>query len=186
MAPQRGSGSRLSADDWIQAGFALLADGGPNALHIDPLCARLEVTKGSFYWHFADLRSYRTALVEAWGSLRDENRRSFENMAGVDPRERLAVMMQTMVASKHWALERTMRVWAMSDDAVLANVQRSDGGVLRAVRQAFTDHGFAPEDAALRAAVVFAAGVGLLHVSSSAREVTPELLERLLDFMFRP
>jgi AcrR family transcriptional regulator len=186
MAPQRGSGRRLSADDWIQAGFALLADSGPNALHIAPLCARLEVTKGSFYWHFTDLQAYRTALVEAWGSLKDENRRPFENMPGVDPRERLSVMMQTLVAPRHWALERTMRVWAMSDDAVLASVQRSDGQVMRAVRQAFTDYGFTPEDAATRAAVVFAAGVGFLHVSNSAQAVPQELLNRFLEFMFRP
>ena len=186
MAQQRGSGRRLSADDWIQAGFALLADSGPDALHLDPLCARLEVTKGSFYWHFTDLQAYRNALVQAWGSLNDENRRPFENMPGVDPPERLSVMMQTMVAPQHWALERTMRVWAMSDDAVLASVQRSDGRVLRAVRQAFTDCGFTPEDAAMRAAVVFAAGVGFLQVSNSAQAVAPELLTRFLELMLRP
>ena len=65
-------GRRLSTDDWIQAGFALLAEGGPNALRLDRLCERLEVTKGSFYWHFADMRAYRAALVEAWGDLRDQ------------------------------------------------------------------------------------------------------------------
>ena len=78
MVTPGGSGRRLSADDWIQAGFALLAEGGPNALRIDRLCERLEVTKGSFYWHFADMRAYRAALVEAWGDLRDEDRRRFE------------------------------------------------------------------------------------------------------------
>ena len=56
MVTPGGSGRRLSADDWIQAGFALLAEGGPNALRLDRLCERLEVTKGSFYWHFADMR----------------------------------------------------------------------------------------------------------------------------------
>jgi len=67
-------------DDWIEAGFAALADGGPNALRIDALCDRLSVTKGSFYWHFTDMAAYRAALVEAWGSLHDRNRRPFENM----------------------------------------------------------------------------------------------------------
>jgi AcrR family transcriptional regulator len=186
MAPQRGSGRRLSADDWIQAGFELLAEGGPNALHVEPLCAKLDVTKGSFYWHFADLQSYRAALVETWGSLRDENRRPFENMPDADPRERLTVMVQTMMGPRHWALERTMRVWAMSDAAVLESVQRSDERVLRAVRHVFVDYGFAPEDAAMRAAVVFASGIGLLYASNSPQSVPPEMLTGFVAFMLRP
>lgn len=186
MAPRRGSGRRLTVDDWIEAGFAVLAESGPNALRVDTLCELLNVTKGSFYWHFTDMAAYRSALVEAWGNLHDRNRRPFENMPDVDPRERLAVMMQTMVAPQHWALERAMRVWALSDDAALASVQRSDGRVLRAVQQAFVDCGFDPEDAALRSLVVFAAGVGLLHVSGSTPAAPPELRERFLDFMLRP
>jgi AcrR family transcriptional regulator len=185
MTPQRG-GRRLSADDWIEAGFAVLADSGPSALRIDPLCERLNVTKGSFYWHFTDVAAYRGALVEAWGSLHDRNRRPFENMPDVDPPERLTVMMQTLVEPQHWALERAMRIWALSDDAVSASVQQSDARVLRAVRQAFVDCGFEPEDAALRSLVVFAAGVGLLHASGSTPAAPPELRDRFLDFMLRP
>jgi AcrR family transcriptional regulator len=185
MTPPRG-GRRLSADDWSDAGFAVLADSGPNALRIDALCERLNVTKGSFYWHFTDMPAYRSALVEAWGNLNDRNRRPFENMPGVDPRERLDVMMRTLVAPQHWALERAMRVWALTDDAVLASVQRSDGRVLRAVQQAFIDCGFEPDDAALRSLVVFASGVGLMYASGSTPAAPPELRNRFLDFMLRP
>jgi AcrR family transcriptional regulator len=185
MTPSRG-GRRLSADDWIDAGFAVLADSGPNALRIDALCERLKVTKGSFYWHFTDMPAYRGALVEAWGSLHDANRRPFENMPNVDPRERLDVMMRTLVAPQHWALERAMRVWALTDDSALASVQQSDGRVLRAVRQAFIDYGYEPDDAMLRSFVMFASGVGLMHASGSAPAAPAELLDRFLDFMLRP
>jgi len=185
MTPRRG-GRRLSTDDWIEAGFAALADSGPNALRIGPLCERLNVTKGSFYWHFADMPAYRSALIEAWGSLHDRNRRPFENMPDVDPRERLAVMMRTLVAPQHWALERAMRVWALTDDAALASVQQSDGRVLRAVRQAFIDYGFEPDDAMLRSFVLFASGVGIMHASGLTPAAPPELLDRFLDFMLRP
>jgi AcrR family transcriptional regulator len=185
MTAPRG-GRRLSADDWIEAGFAVLADNGPNALRVDPLCERLNVTKGSFYWHFTDMAAYRGALVEAWGSLHDRDRRPFENMPDVDPPERLAVMMRTLVAPQHWALERAMRVWALTDDAVSVSVQQSDARVLRAVRQAFVDCGFEADEATLRALVVFAAGVGLLHASGPTPVAPPELRDRFLDFMMRP
>jgi hypothetical protein len=58
--------------------------------------------------------------------------------------------------------------------------------VLRAIRQAFVDCGFAPDDAALRAFVVFSAGVGLLHASGSAPAAPPDLQDAFLDFMLRP
>lgn len=186
MAPARGAGRRLSADDWIQAGFALLADTGPNSLRIERLCARLKVTKGSFYWHFTDMQAYRDALADAWGSLQDERRRTFENMPDVDPRERLAFMMRTLVGPEHWALERAMRVWALTDETVLASVQRSDGRVLKAVWQAFVDYGFEPEEAGLRSTVMFAAGLGLLHAAGSSGDAPPELREGFLDFILRP
>ena len=68
---------RLTVVEWVQAGFAILAEEGITALKIDRLCSRLAVTKGSFYWHFADIAGYRAALIDAWGELRDEDRRHF-------------------------------------------------------------------------------------------------------------
>jgi hypothetical protein len=107
-------------------------------------------------------------------------------MLDVDPRTRLTVMIQTWVAPQHWALERAMRVWALTDDAVLASVQQSDARVLRAIRQALADFGFSPEDAALRSFVVFAAGVGLLHTRDSSPTAPHLLQDRFLDFILRP
>jgi AcrR family transcriptional regulator len=101
--------SRLSVDDWIQAGFAILAEEGMKALKIDRLCRRLGVTKGSFYWHFTGIAGYRAALVQAWGELRDDDRRHFGELAGLPPRERLSVMMSSLVSTRHWTLERAMR-----------------------------------------------------------------------------
>ena len=164
----------------------MLAESGPNALRVDRLCERLNVTKGSFYWHFADTSAYRSALSKAWGGLHDSNRRRFEQMPGVDPRERLKVMVQTFVTPQHWQLERAMRVWALTDDEVLASVQQSDGRVVRALRQAFVDCGFDRDEATFRAFVVFSAGVGLLQSTGSAPAASRDLQARFLDLMLRP
>ena len=185
MPPPRGAGRRLTADDWIQAGFSILAEGDPGTLRIDQLCERLGVTKGSFYWHFTDFAAYRIALVEAWGSLQDQDRKRFENSSGVEPRERLRFMMQAVMGPQQWALERAMRVWALTDEVVAANVRKSDGRVLRAVFQAFLDAGFDAEDAGVRSAVFFGAGMGVLHGLSPA-DAPVELLDRFLDFVLRP
>jgi AcrR family transcriptional regulator len=176
--------SRLSVDDWIQAGYAILAEEGIKALKIDTLCSRLGVTKGSFYWHFTDISAYRSALVEAWGELRDEDRRDFGVAAGRSPRERLSQMMTALISARHWTLERAMREWARTDDVVAASVRAADRRVLEAVRQAFLDDGFDADDAELRANATFAAGIGFLHLAGA--KPSPRAAagrERFLDIM---
>ncbi len=78
-----------------------------------------------------------------------------------------------------------MRIWALTDETVLASVQRSDRRVLCAVRQAFVDYGFDDDEAELRSAVLFATGVGLLHEADSPTDTPEPLRERVLEFMLR-
>src|SRR3954471_7485703 len=184
MTPPRGTGRRLSVEDWIQAGFALLAEGGPNALRVDRLCERLGVTKGSFYWHFDDLPAYRTALIAAWGNLQDQDRLRFTNMPGAQPRERLKTMMQALMGPTLYSLERAMRVWALTDETVAEGVRQSDMQVLGAVHQVFVDAGFEEQDALVRAVTFFAAGMGFVHGFDIERP--PDGEDLFLDFMFRP
>jgi hypothetical protein len=94
-------------------------------------------------------------------------------------------MMDAVVRPQQWALERAMRVWALTDEAVAANVRKSDGRVLRAVHSAFTDAGFDPEEAGIRSAVFFGAGMAVLH-GASPGDAPAEMQERFLDFLLRP
>lgn len=178
--------SRLSVDDWIQAGFAILAEEGIKALKIDRLCRRLEVTKGSFYWHFSDIAGYRAALVTAWGELRDDERRHFGELAVLAPQERLSAMMSALVSPGQWTLERAMREWARTDADAAASVRAADQRVVAAVRQAFLDYGFDAGEADVRANATFAAGVGFLHLAGaqpSARGAAGR--QRFLEIMLK-
>lgn len=167
MASSAGTtGSRLSVNDWVQEGFRVLAEDGVKSLTLGHLCTRLGVTKGSFYWHFSDMTAYRTALIDTWAVLRDEDR-SCDELVSLPPRERLSRMMSALVGPRHWMLERAMREWARSEPTVAAAVRTSDHNVMSAVRQAFLDAGFDQEAAEMRAAVTFAAGIGFLHLSGS-------------------
>lgn len=178
----------MTVDDWLQAGYGILAEGGLQALKVDRLCDRLGVTKGSFYWHFVDFATYRAALIESWGEQRGDEHKVYQAIHDQPPRERLSMMVATLVSPRHFTLELTMREWARSDAAVAASVAESDRRVLRAVRQVFRDLGYSPEEAELRAGITFAAGVGFLQSVQTAAEprpLTPEERERFLEFMLR-
>ncbi|WP_024442179.1 MULTISPECIES: TetR/AcrR family transcriptional regulator [unclassified Mycobacterium] len=181
-----GGNPRLSVQDWVQAGFRILAEDGLKALTIDRLCKRLGVTKGSFYWHFADMKAYRQGLVDTWATVRDSERGDFDALSELPPRERLSRMMTALVGPAHWMLERAMREWARSEDSVAAAVRSSDRRVLQAVRQVFLDDGFDADEAEMRANATFAAGIGFLHLAGSAPSSSAAgRREQFLDVMLR-
>ena len=57
---------RLDVGAWIAAAFDALAEGGIDAVRVEPLAKTLAITKGSFYWHFADRRALIDAMLAAW------------------------------------------------------------------------------------------------------------------------
>lgn len=160
----------LSVEDWLQAGYAVLAEQGVRALKVETLCRQAGVTRGSFYWHFDDMDGYRTALVASWNAFLDEDRRSLAELDALPPRERLSAMMTALTSPQHWMLERAMREWARTDPAAVDNVRAADRRLLRSVTKAYSDYGFAAADAKLRAELTFAAGIGLLHLAGSAQQ----------------
>lgn len=184
MSP--GTAGRLSAADWVEAGFSLLAEQGVKALTVGRLCERVGATKGSFYWHFADIGAYRRAMADTWAQLSDADRAEFAGLDELPPRERLTRMMGALLGQRHWMLERAMREWARTDADVAAAVAASDRRVRRAVRQAYLDDGFSAADADVRADATFAAGVGFLHLAAAAPPPKAVTQQRLfLDIMLR-
>src|SRR5438309_4738921 len=61
MAPARTPRGR-----WIEEGLRALAAGGPDAVRIEPLAKALGVTRGGFYWHFADRRALLEEMLDTW------------------------------------------------------------------------------------------------------------------------
>ena len=183
MARSTAAPARLSVDDWVAAALELLADEGLSGVKVDRLCQRLGVTKGSFYWHFSDLRSLLEAVAERWGTARDARRARFEELAAVEPHERLRLMTAELADQKEWSLERAVREWARTDERVRERVASSDRWVYQAMRRAFADLGFDAEQAELRAKTLFYAGVGYIYVGDQGSRGGRRQREGLLDIL---
>ncbi|MEU8144493.1 TetR/AcrR family transcriptional regulator [Nonomuraea sp. NPDC048901] len=63
---KRAVAERLGPDDWARAALAALAEGGLGAVAVEPVAVRLGVSKGSFYWHFANRRALVEAALAHW------------------------------------------------------------------------------------------------------------------------
>jgi AcrR family transcriptional regulator len=83
---------RLSAADWEAAALDALAESGLGGVAVEPLARRLGVTKGSFYWHFADREALLKAALSRWEESYTE--RVIAAVSDVrHPRERLARLL---------------------------------------------------------------------------------------------
>lgn len=58
--------SRLTREDWLDAAFDAVVEGGVHDARVLVLAARLGVTRGSFYWHFKDHAELIAALLARW------------------------------------------------------------------------------------------------------------------------
>ena len=100
MAGERkGTPGNLTADDWVQAGYALLASDGMRALKIERLCEQVGATRGSFYWHFTDMKGYRAALVASWNAFLEQDRRSLAELEDLPPREATIKAMRELTGA---------------------------------------------------------------------------------------
>ena len=60
--------TRTPRRTWVEQGLRALAAGGPDAVRIEPLAQALGVTRGGFYWHFADRRALTAKDARMLGS----------------------------------------------------------------------------------------------------------------------
>ncbi len=58
--------ARLTQNDWLDAAFAAVVEGGFDAVRVLSLADALGVTRGSFYWHFEDHAALVRALLARW------------------------------------------------------------------------------------------------------------------------
>src|SRR5688572_29530985 len=90
---------RLRRDDWIRGAIAQLQRGGIDAVRVAALAPRLGVTRGSFYWHFADRAALLEALLEDWEAETPQLIAAASEAPA--PRERLLRFFSAAEASPH-------------------------------------------------------------------------------------
>ncbi|RZN31675.1 TetR/AcrR family transcriptional regulator [Bradyrhizobium sp. Leo121] len=149
---------QLSAKDWLDQGLKALARRGFTALKADPLAKEMGVSRGSFYWHFADIAAYHAAILKHWREIAAE-RIIVDVEAAATGSDALAVLLRRVFSEKP-ALENAVRSWASVNASARAAVQAIDQRRLGYVEGLLKRAGLTEGVARARAQILYWAFLG--------------------------
>jgi AcrR family transcriptional regulator len=149
---------QLSAKDWLDQGLRALARSGFTALKAEPLAKAMGVSRGSFYWHFADIGAYHAAILKHWREVAAEQIiANLEAASGDD--NPLQLLLRRAFGTRP-ALENAVRTWATLDPAARSAVQAIDRRRLGYVENLLGASGLPADVARARAQILYWAFLG--------------------------
>ena len=172
----------LTASDWAEAALQLIAEAGLRAVTVSALASRLNVTKGSFYWHFKGREELLAAALARW-----ERRATGEAVqalnAVTDYRRRLELILD---ASSQPPRARSLyaSLAAAADEPLVKDVLTRVG----AARIDYLDNcyrrlGMPAAEARSRALFAYAAYRGLLQLAHESPASLPSHWSSYTDLM---
>jgi AcrR family transcriptional regulator len=149
---------QLSAKDWLDQGLRTLATSGFTALKAEPLAKAMGVSRGSFYWHFADVDAFHAAVLKHWHEVAVE--RIIAGLEALPPDQSPIEQLLHRSFSRKPALEGAIRSWATHDSGARAAVQAVDRRRLSYVESLLAASGLSASIARSRAQILYWAFLG--------------------------
>lgn len=165
---------RLSKADWVAAALDALARGGVAAVRVDVLAKRLGITRGSFYWHFADRDALLTAALEEWERVvTNEIIERLEKETG--PAERLRAIFEIAFFTPEAGTRVEPALAADCEHPIVAPfLRRVTMARLGFLKRIYTELGFDPATARQRALVAYSSFLGWNQLRRTMPDVVPE------------
>jgi AcrR family transcriptional regulator len=165
---------QLTRDDWIRAALDAITRGGIAAVRVDVLAKELGITRGSFYWHFADRDALLGAALERWErTVTDE---IIERLGRIDsPVERFAEIFRIAFFGSRDRNRVEPALAADADHPVVAPVlRRATAARIAFLTDLSADLGLDQAEARQRALITYSTFVGWLQLRRSLPDVVPE------------
>jgi len=116
----------LSREEWLHKALDVLAAEGPRRLNIQDLAAALDVSRGSFYWHFKNRDNFVRALLDYWHETYTKPVPGAVEKQGGSARDKFCRLVRVVYETDGCRFDEPIRSWALHDPAIADLVQRTD------------------------------------------------------------
>ena len=149
----------LTPEAWVEAATNVLVDQGIDHVRVDVLATQLQVTRGSFYWHFRDREDLLRRVLQAWSHRATALLTARLARARDEPllqlRDVISLPFRGRAAQKAARIELAIRAWARRDPIAQAAVDASDASRLEYHASIFRALGFVADEARARAFMLY-------------------------------
>ncbi len=153
-----------TAADWEEAALDVIAARGIAALSIPELARTLQVTKGSFYWHFSRLDDLVVQAIKRWDTLDKEILDQIRQIE--DPAVRLRTLFaEAMSAQRAQALYISLAV--SPSPGIAAALRKVSSRRLKLLADSYREIGMTDEAAQQQALLAYSAYIGGVHLRSN-------------------
>lgn len=176
---------RTPRENWVEAGLAALAAGGPDAVRVEALAKQLGVTKGGFYGYFADRDALLTAMLDVWERESTDEVLERVERAGGDARDRIRrAGMLTFSGDRLLPIDLAVRDWARRDEAVAERLRRVDNRRMGLLREMIGTFCADPDEVEARSLLAFCLAIGAHFLAADHGDRTrAQVLARATDLL---
>ena len=170
---------------WVDAALQALAAGGPGAVRVEALAVGLGVSKGGFYWHFANRQALLEEMLDTWEKTETEDIIALVEDQPADSRAKVQRLFE-LSSSADFAVELAIRDWSRRDSAVARRLHRIDKRRMGYLRSLFGHFCVDENDIEARSMLAYSLLIGSYfiaaqHDGKSRSQVLQLAVDRLLS-----
>ena len=165
-APEKTSGWRGTEDLWVDAAYAMLIEGGVDQVKVLPLAEKLGLSRTSFYGHFDSRETLLDTLVARWQTKNTSNLIVKTESYAESIAEALFNLFDCWLDHDLFdaRFDLAIRNWALGDANLRAILEQTDIARIDAIAVMFGRHGFAWDQARVRAYTVYYTQIGYISM----------------------
>lgn len=163
------SNVKATREDWLAAALMVLIADGVENVKVLTLSRRLKVSRSSFYWYFKSRKDLLDQLLEHWRETNNHSIVAHARRPSKSVAEGVLYMFECWVDPDLFdpQLDFAIRAWARSSKAVRRIIDLADQERVQAITEMYERHGFSPEEAFVRARILYFMQIGYYSLEIS-------------------
>ncbi|WP_299356542.1 TetR/AcrR family transcriptional regulator [uncultured Shimia sp.] len=141
---------RASRKEWLLAATEVLNRDGVDKIKVVSIARELNLTSGSFYWHFKDIQDLLQGVLDYWEKVLTANIITDAQAFNGEPKQRILNLMLQVIHEDAARTDAAIKVWSRRSPDVESAFSRVIASRFSFAKWMFEEAGFSEKEAASR------------------------------------